>query len=57
MTSRRREVPFPDRDSSEVINLLGGAIVIAPQVDAEHGWLEPAYRAEQVWRAVKALAQ
>jgi RNA polymerase sigma factor (sigma-70 family) len=42
---RGREVPFPDRDSSEVIGLLGGAIVIAPQVEAEHGWLEPKAKA------------
>jgi len=42
---RGREVSFPDRDSSDAISLLGGAVVIAAQVDAEHGWLEPKAKA------------
>ena len=42
---RGREVSFPDRDSSDTVSVLGGAIVIAAQVDAEHGWLEPKAKA------------
>lgn len=42
---RGREVSFPDRDSSDAVSVLGGAIVVAAQVEAEHGWLEPRAKA------------